>query len=144
MEFIQAALTNLIEFTAVAGFTGIAVHAMWTQHKNWMAEFCPPVAPYTQDTRTEVEEVSSLAPVEPDTVEEPQPEQQVIEDVWEMPINSSSARYWVRPTGVTKPVLMLCPAKEEPKQPIKKSRKTQALPKAPSSPAKSRGRKKVA
>lgn len=140
MELVQDLLTAATQIIALAGFGGIAVHAMWTQHKNWMATYCPPVTPFDPAEQVEVE---TLAPVEPDPVEEPQPEQQVIEDVWEMPINSSSARYWVRPTGVTKPVLMLCPAKEEAK-PTKKSRKTPAKSKAPSSPAKSRGRKKVA
>jgi hypothetical protein len=43
-ELIQAALTALINVTAIAGFGGIAIHAIWLHHRNWMAEYCPPVA----------------------------------------------------------------------------------------------------
>lgn len=38
---------------AIAGFGGIVANALYTQHKNFMTEFCPPVAPYTPDTQTE-------------------------------------------------------------------------------------------
>jgi hypothetical protein len=42
-ELIQAALTALINVTAIAGFGSIAVHAIWQQHRNWMAEYSPAV-----------------------------------------------------------------------------------------------------
>ncbi len=134
MEFVQDLLTAATQIIAIAGITGIVAHSFWSQHQRFMTEFCPPVAPYKPDTQTEVEEVEAIA-----TVEEPQPEQPVIEDVWEMPISSSPARYWLRPTGITKPMLMLCPAKEEAK-PTKKTRQPANKPvnKAPKTPTKPR------
>lgn len=42
-ELIQAALTNLITFIAIAGFGGIITHAFWKHHINWMKTYCPPV-----------------------------------------------------------------------------------------------------
>jgi hypothetical protein len=78
-----------------------------------MSAYCPSVAPYTPDTR--VEEVAT--PV-------PQPEPEVpaiakrcgvaqIADPWEAPITTSSRRWVSRQPESIKPVLALCPAKEE-------------------------------
>lgn len=50
-DLIQSALTATIESVAIAGFGGIALHAFWTSHCNWMAKYCPPVAPPTPDAQ---------------------------------------------------------------------------------------------
>jgi len=42
-DFIQSALTAATEVIAIAGITGIAAHAVWKQHTNWMSAYCPPV-----------------------------------------------------------------------------------------------------
>jgi hypothetical protein len=61
-DLIQSALTAAIDFTAIAGLTGIAAHAIWKRHTTWMSAYCPSVAPYTPDTRVEEE----VAPPEPE------------------------------------------------------------------------------
>jgi len=81
-DLIQSALTAAIEFTAVAGLTGIAAHAIWKQHTSWMSAYCPSVAPYTPDTQEEV-----AAP-------QPEPEVVAIADPWEAPV-TTSGRCWV-------------------------------------------------
>ena len=103
-DLIQSALTAAIDFTAIAGLTGIAAHAIWKQHTSWMSSYCPPVGAYTPDTR----EAEVATPV-------PQPELEVpaIADPWEAPITSSSRRWVSRQPQPIKPVLALCPAKEE-------------------------------
>lgn len=142
-DLIQATLTNLIEFTALAGFAGITVHAMWKHHTNWMATYCPPVQPYTPDTQVEVE---ALAPIEPAL--DPQPElikpQQFIatEDIWKLPITSSPARYWVRQEEPVKPVLMLMPAHSE--KPVTPRGRKPAQPKTTKPAAKTTRKRKVA
>ena len=42
-ELIQSALTAATEIIAIAGLTGIITHGLWTSHKNWMTEHCPPI-----------------------------------------------------------------------------------------------------
>jgi hypothetical protein len=102
-DLIQSALTAATELTAIAGLTGIAVHAIWKQHTNWMSAYCPSVTPYTPDTR----EAEVATPV-------PQPEPEVaIADPWEAPITTSSRRWVSRQSQPINPVLALCPAKEE-------------------------------
>jgi hypothetical protein len=98
-ELIQSALTAAIEFTAIAGLTGIAVHAMWKQHTTWMSTYCPTVAPYTPNVLVE-EEVAA-----------PQPEV-AIADPWEAPITTSSRRWVSRQHQPITPVLALCPVQE--------------------------------
>ena len=44
-DLIQSALTATAEFIAIAGITLIIAHALYTQHCQFMSEFCPPVAP---------------------------------------------------------------------------------------------------
>jgi hypothetical protein len=97
-ELIQSALTAAIEFTAVAGLTGIAAHAIWKQHTNWMSAYCPPVAAYT-----EVEEEVATSQLVPEVA---------IADPWEAPVTTSSRRWVTRQPESTKPVLALCPAKD--------------------------------
>jgi hypothetical protein len=46
-EIAQSALTVATEVIAIAGIGGIIAHALYTQHKQFMTEFCPPVAPAT-------------------------------------------------------------------------------------------------
>jgi hypothetical protein len=108
-DLIQTALTAATEIIALAGITGIAAHAIWKQHTTWMKMYCPPVAAYTGVE----EEVATT---------EPQPEPEVaIADPWEAPITTSSRHFdkaqcprWVsRQPESIKPVLALCPVKEE-------------------------------
>ena len=97
-DLIQSALTAATEVVAIVGLTGIAAHAIWKQHTSWMQAYCPPVAAYTG-----VEEVAA-----------PEPELEVaIADPWEATITSSSRRWVSRQPQPIKPVLALCPAKEE-------------------------------
>jgi hypothetical protein len=110
-ELIQSALTAAAEITVIAGLTGIAAHAIWKQHTNWMSAYCPSVAPYTPDTQEEV-----AAP-------QPEPEVVAIADPWEAPITTSSRRWVSRQPESIKPVLALCPAKEEIK-PVTKPQST--------------------
>jgi len=97
-DLIQSALTAATEVIAIAGFGGIAAHAIWKQHTSWTTAYCPPVAAYTG-----VEEV---------TVPEPEPEV-AIADPWEAPITTSSRRWVSRQPESIKPILALCPAKQE-------------------------------
>jgi hypothetical protein len=50
-DLIQSALTATIEAVAIAGLTGIIIHAFYTRHTNWMNTYCPPIENYTPDTR---------------------------------------------------------------------------------------------
>lgn len=79
-ELIQAALTNLITFTAIAGFGGCIARAIWTSHRNWMRTYCPPVAAYTPDTQAEETKVDNTleSPDIPSRTEQP-----AIADLWE-------------------------------------------------------------
>lgn len=134
-EFIQAALTNLITFTAIAGFGGIVAHAMWKQHQTWMQTYCPLVAPLESilpidnvNSKSKYLQVEIIAPIEPALNREPAE----FEDIWETAIASSSPRYWVRPTPQEQPTLyLLPPAKEEVKLATKKSRKAASITKTP-------------
>lgn len=122
-DLIQATLTNLIQFTAIAGMTGIIANAMWRQHTSFMDTYCPPIAPYTPDTQAEIEaQKEPEADIEVDTevdtpLESPDIPPQletIVEDAWETPIASSPARYWMRPAQSVEPTLLaLPPAKEE-------------------------------
>jgi hypothetical protein len=140
-ELIQAALTNLITFTAIAGLSGIILRDFYTSHRRWMQTYCPPVAPAAAsnpptDTVNlslkyfevgKVETGEAIAPIAPSR--EPQPAE--FENIWEAPINTSSPRYWVRPTQPQQPTVYLLPAaKEEVKPATKKTRKTPAKPRA--------------
>jgi hypothetical protein len=77
METLQNLLTIAAEATVIVGLAGIVAHALYTQHKNFMTEFCPPVAPY----QPEVETQEAPAAVEAVEVEQPavQPEIQAEE-----------------------------------------------------------------
>jgi hypothetical protein len=148
MDFIQAALTNLTQLTAIAGLGGIAVHALWKQHKRFMQQYCPPVGVVPSTEEVEAVEVSAIDTPETrvdkkvDTsLESPDISPAVI-DPWQTEITMASPRYWVaRQPEATKPVLMLCSAKQE-KQPTKKTRKAPAKPKASKAPAKPRTTRK--
>lgn len=140
-EMIQAALTNLITFTAIAGFGGIALHAFWTFHCNWMAEYCPPVAPPTLDAQPLTENLlieiflkteEAIAPYTPEATEVdkalespdiPSQPEAIAEDIWDSGVRTSAPRYWVRQSQSIKPTLALMPAKEEAKS-VAPTRKT--------------------
>lgn len=135
-ELIQAGLTNLITFTAIAGFAGCVMHSFYVSHQQFMAEYCPPVAllesilpidnSNSKSKYLQVEKkTKAIAPITPIT-------QQAEEDIWEAPIATSSPRYWVRSTQPQQPTLyLLPPAKEEIKPATKKTRKTPAKSKTP-------------
>jgi hypothetical protein len=117
-DLIQATLTNLIEFTAIAGFGGILAHDIWKRHATWIATYCPPVIPSTPE-QPKAPEVAEVDATEPIAEVQPAPapevsEAPVIADPWETPIASSSRRWASRQS--VKPVLALCPAKEEVKK----------------------------
>jgi hypothetical protein len=57
MEALQNLLTLAIEVVAVAGFGGIAVHAIWSGHCKWMKEYCPVVKPFEPAVEPDVEPV---------------------------------------------------------------------------------------
>ena len=57
-DLIQSALTAAAEIIAIAGITLILAHALYTQHCNFMSEFCPPVAPIRSDSWAESKTVS--------------------------------------------------------------------------------------
>lgn len=108
-DLIQSMLTVFINVTAIAGFGGIIAHAFGKQHTNWMAEYCPAL-----------------------NREQPEPD-----DIWSMPISTSSPRYWGRSTQPQQPILyLLPPAREEVKPANKKSRKTTAKTKTSATPRK--------
>ena len=116
-DLIQSALTVATEITAIAGLTGIAAHAVWKQHTRWMSTYCPVVIPCTPDVQAKEE----VATTEPQPVPEPEV---AIADPWEAPITTSSRRWVSRQSQPIKPVLALCPAKEEIK-PVTKPQPTQ-------------------
>lgn len=84
-DFIQSALTSLIQVVAIAGFGGCLAHYLWTSHTNWMATYCPPVAPYSPELphRTEII-VPTLPPLETSLPQPEQPQSQTCE--WASPI----------------------------------------------------------
>jgi hypothetical protein len=116
-ELIQSALTVATEVTAIAGLTGIMTHAAWKFHTTWLSAYCPSVAPCTPDTRVEKEVATPEPQSEPET-------EVAIADPWEAPITTSSRRWVSRQPESIKPVLALCPAKEEIK-PVTKPQSTQ-------------------
>lgn len=128
-EFIQAALTATINAVAIAGLTGIILHAFYTSHCRFLQTYCPSVASYTPDTQTEVTE----APV----IEEPQP---IEEDVWEGEVEPIHVVPFRPVSRHFSPQLALPPVKEELK-PARKTRKTPASKKAPAKSRTTRRRK---
>jgi hypothetical protein len=67
-DLIQNALTAAAEVIAIAGITGIVAHALYTQHKNFMTEFCPPVAPAVVEA-VEVEQPAEQPEIQAEEVE---------------------------------------------------------------------------
>ena len=55
-DLIQSALTAFINVVAIAGFAGCVLHSLFVSHNQFLAEFCPPVAPYKPDKEVEVRE----------------------------------------------------------------------------------------
>lgn len=149
-DAIQSALTSLIQIIAIAGITGITAHAMWNHHQSWLATYCPPVKPF--DPAEQVEAIAlhqkPAEQVEAETATEA-PEQSATEsiaDVWEEPITTSPARYWVRQSPTIKPALMLMPALEEKPAPRRGRKPTQPKPAKPKAtkPAGKNTRKRTA
>jgi hypothetical protein len=77
-EIAQSALTAAAEVIAIAGITGIVAHALYTQHKNFMTEFCPPVAPYQPEVQAAVAPAVVEA-VEVATAEQPEIQEEEVE-----------------------------------------------------------------
>jgi hypothetical protein len=42
---MQDLLTLVFDVIAITGFGGIALHAFWSHHCQWMATYCPPLKP---------------------------------------------------------------------------------------------------
>jgi hypothetical protein len=95
-EIIQSTLTNLIEFTVIAGFAGTLAMSLVKKHRRWMAIYAP-VAPYVPNTESEVK-------AQPEVVEE---------DIWEAPITPSPDRMPQAQPVAVRPTLMLPPAKKQ-------------------------------
>lgn len=51
MEFVQDLLTYAAQAIALAGFGGIALHAILSQHHRFMATYCPRIETYTPESR---------------------------------------------------------------------------------------------
>lgn len=131
-EFIQAALTNLISFTAIAGFGGIALHAIWTSHCNWMQTYCPPVAPYLalHDPELLPDETEIIVPTLP-PLESPNPQPQPESDLWEGAVDTLPSVLPLKPVSRHfSPVLALPQVLEE-----------QSAPKPATKPVAKRGGK---
>lgn len=78
MEALQNLLTIAIETVAIAGFGGIALHAIWSSHCNWMNEYCPPVKPFEEpvieDSAPTPEPIADPTPAPtPEPIAEPTP-----------------------------------------------------------------------
>ena len=86
METLQNLLTIAIEATAIIGFGGIALHAFWSSHCKWMAEYCPTIEPVAvEPVAVEPVAVEPVA-VEPAVVEPPTVEPAVVEPVAVEPV----------------------------------------------------------
>ena len=109
-DFIQSALTAATEIIAIAGFTGIAAHAVFKQHAKSAAIYAevPHATPATKP-QAEVEPVTEEPTEQPVIGEQP-----AIADPWEMPITTSSRR-WASRKQLQPSLYLLPPAKEEAK-----------------------------
>lgn len=116
MEFIQDLLTAVINFTALAGFGGIALHAIYKQHAKTAAIYAevPHATPAPQvEPETGVETGVDTTLLTPDI---PPQQEAIADDLWQTPVVTSAPRYWVRQQPQpSKPTLALTPAKEEAK-----------------------------
>jgi len=81
METLQNLLTIAAEATVIVGLAGIAVHAIYTQHKNFMTEFCPPVAPYQPEVQAAIAPaaVEVVGSVEVATAQQPEIQEEEVE-----------------------------------------------------------------
>jgi hypothetical protein len=110
-DLIQSALTVTIEIIAIAGFTGIAAHAVFKQHAKSAAIYtevphataAPQIEPGTE-VDTEVDTTLESPDIPPQ-------KEAIADDIWETPVVTSAPRYWVRQPQSIKPTLALCPAK---------------------------------
>lgn len=78
METLQNLLTIAIEVVTVAGFGGIALHAIWSGHCSWMKEYCPAIEPTVEPT---------IEPAVEPTIEP------TIEPVIELTVEPMTAKY---------------------------------------------------
>jgi hypothetical protein len=74
METLQNLLTIAAEATVIAGITGIIAHALYSSHRNFMMEFCPPVAPCQSEVKEAIAVVEIEQPAE-------QPEAEAVTEV---------------------------------------------------------------
>lgn len=113
-DFIQSALTAAAQIIALAGFTGIAAHAIFKEHAKTAFIYAelPHATPAPQiEPDTEVDTGVDTTLLTPDIP----PQQEAIADIWDSGVSTSAPRYWVRQPEPIKPALMLMPAKEEAK-----------------------------
>lgn len=122
-DFIQSALTAAAQIIALAGFTGIAAHAIFKEHAKTAFIYAelPHATPAPQiEPDTEVDTGVDTTLESPDI---PPQQEAIALDIWEEKITTSAPRYWIRQQPQsTKPVLMLMPAKKEAK-PVVPARK---------------------
>lgn len=112
MEFVQDLLTAATQIIALAGFGGIAAHAVFKQYAKTAAIYAevPHATPAPQiEPDTEVDTGVDTTLLTPDIP----PQQEAIADIWDSGVSTSAPRYWVRQSQSIKPALMLMPAKEE-------------------------------
>jgi hypothetical protein len=82
METLQNLLTAAIEVVAIAGFGGIALHAIWSSHCKWMNEYCPAVEELAVEP---VIEEPAVEPAVEELAVEPVIEEPAVEPVIEEP-----------------------------------------------------------
>jgi hypothetical protein len=59
METLQNLLTIAAEATVIAGITGIIAHALYSSHRNFMTEFCLPVAPCQPEVKEAIASIEA-------------------------------------------------------------------------------------
>jgi hypothetical protein len=111
---LQELLTYAADVIALTGLIGLPLHAIITSHinevKSWGTPHATPEeAPAPALTVEPMPQVGIEVPAV-DSVPQPEIEQPVIDDPWELPIATGSRRWATRQP--VKPVLALCPAKE--------------------------------
>lgn len=85
METLQTLLTIAAEATVIVGITGIITHALYSSHRNFMTEFCPPVAPCQPEAKEPIAATEVKQPAEQPEAEEVTEVTPVVEVVKETP-----------------------------------------------------------
>lgn len=110
MEFIQDLLTAATQIIALAGFGGIAAHAIYKHYVKVSAVYAEVPATPAPQPQIEPDTGVDTALLTPDI---PPQSEAIAEDIWDSGVTTSAPRYWVRQSETIKPALALMPAKEE-------------------------------